>query len=109
MKKNFIMAIAGGVGIASIIIIVAFYNNQELEKIVIEKPVETKLDNDISKTPVVSGIDEKLDEIEKKANENYYEVPPIEWIKRGPFEIWIIRSSKNNNPFTNNVIYCTNS
>jgi len=87
MKKNFIMAIAGGIGITSIIIIVAFYNNQELEKIVIEKPVETKLDNDILKTPVVSGIDKKLNEIEKKANENYYEVPPIEWIKRGPFEI----------------------
>jgi len=87
MKKNFSMAIAGGIGIAAIIIIVAFYNNQELEKIVIEKPVETKLDNDISKTPVVSGIDEKLDEIEKKADENYYEVPSIEWIKRGPFEI----------------------
>jgi len=37
VKKNFSIGIAGGVGIAIIILIVALYNNQEPEIIVIEK------------------------------------------------------------------------
>ena len=37
--------------------------------------------------PEYPNIEKKLDEIEKKAAENYFEVTPIEWIASGPFEI----------------------
>jgi hypothetical protein len=37
--------------------------------------------------PEIPNIEKKLDEIEKKAAENYFEVTPIEWIASGPFEI----------------------
>jgi len=93
MKKNFSMIIAGGVGIAIIILIVALYNNQEPEIIVIDEPIEineptgfefNSTDSVISEIP---NIEKKLDEIEKKAAENYFEVTPIEWIASGPFEI----------------------
>ena len=37
MKKNFSMIIAGGVGIAIIILIIALYNNQESEITIIDE------------------------------------------------------------------------
>ena len=88
MKKNFNMAITGGIGIAIIIVIVALYNNQESEITKIDEPIEIELGDyvpEISETPEVQG---KYDEVKNKVDEHgYYEVPPIEWIASGPFEI----------------------
>jgi len=85
MKKNFSMAIIGGIGIAIIILIVALYNNQESEITKIDEPIEIELENDVSEIP---EIQEKYDEVKNKVDESgYYEVPPIEWITSGPFEI----------------------
>ncbi len=90
MKKNSSIAIAVGVGIAIIIIIVALYNNQEPEIIEIDESIEineptgSEFNFTDSEFP---NIEKKLDEIEKKAVENYFEVTPIEWIASGPFEI----------------------
>jgi len=84
MKKNFSMAIAGGIGITIIILIVLLYNNQEAEITKIDEPIEIEFGNDISEVP---EIQEKLENIEKKADENYYEPPPREWQTSGPFQI----------------------
>ncbi len=93
MKKNFSMAIAAGIGIAIIILIVALYNNQEPEIIEIDESIEineptgSEFNFTDSVFPEFPNIEKKLDEIEKKAAENYFEVTPIEWIASGPFEI----------------------
>ena len=84
MKKNFNMAIAGGIGITIIILIAVLYNNQEAEIAIINEPIEIELGNDISEVP---EIQKKIDDIVKKANENYYEPPPREWQTSGPFQI----------------------
>jgi hypothetical protein len=85
MKKNFSMAIAGSIGIAIIIIIISLYNNQEPEITKIDEPIEIELENVVSEIP---EIQEKYDEIKNKVDESgYYEVPPIEWITSGPFQI----------------------
>ena len=84
MKKNFSMAIAGGIGITIIILIVVLYNNQEAEIEIINEPIEIELGNDVSEVP---EIQKKIDDIVKKANENYYEPPPREWQTSGPFQI----------------------
>jgi hypothetical protein len=84
------MTIAAGVGIAIIILIVVLYNNQEPEIIEIDESIEineptgSEFNFTDSEFP---NIEKKLDEIEKKAAENYFEVTPIEWIASGPFEI----------------------
>ncbi len=93
MKKNFSMAIAGGIGIAVIIIIVAFYNNQESMKIdvptVIDDSEIPEIDEPIEiDDSEIPEIQEKYDEIKNKVDESgYYKVPPIEWITSGPFQI----------------------
>ena len=87
MKKNFSMAIAGGIGITIIILIVLLYNNQEAEIIKIVEPVEFDFNFNNSKTQEILDIQEKLNEIEKKADKNYYEPPPREWQTSGPFQI----------------------
>ena len=84
MKKNFSMAIAGGIGITIIILIVLLYNNQEAEIEIINEPIEIELGNDVSEVP---EIQKKIDDIVKKANENYYNPPPREWQTSGPFQI----------------------
>ena len=84
MKKNFSMAIAGGIGITIIILIVVLYNNQEAEIEIINEPIEIELGNDVSEVP---EIQKKIDDIVKKANENYYNPPPREWQTSGPFQI----------------------
>jgi hypothetical protein len=78
------MAIAGGIGITIIILIVLLYNNQEAEIAIINEPIEIELGNDVSEVP---EIQKKIDDIVKKANENYYEPPPREWQTSGPFQI----------------------
>jgi len=85
MKKNFSMAIIGGIGIVIIILIVALYSNQESEITKIDEPIEIELEEIVSENPEVQ---EKYDEIKNKVDESgYYEVPPIEWITSGPFQI----------------------
>ncbi len=88
MKKNFSMAIAGSIVIEIVIIIVLLYNNQESEiiKIVVE-PVEFDFNVNNSKTQEILDIQKQLDEIEKKADENYFEPAPREWQTSGPFQI----------------------
>ncbi len=87
------MAIAGSIGIAIIIIIISLYNNQEPKIIEIDEPIEIneptgfEINFTDSVIPEIPNIEKKLDEIEKKAAENYFEVTPIEWIASGPFEI----------------------
>ena len=84
MKKNFNMAIAGGIGIAIIILIVVLYNYQEEEIAIINEPIEIEFGNDVSE---ILEIQEKLEDIEKKADENYYNPPSREWQTSGPFQI----------------------
>jgi len=87
MKKNFSIVIVGGIGIVIIILIVAFNNNQESKIIKIDesKVIETNFTDSIF--PEFPNIQKQLDEIEKKADENYYEPPPREWQTSGPFQI----------------------
>jgi len=87
MKKNSSMAIAGGIGITIIILIITLYNNQETEIIIIDEPKEIEFNFNNSKVPEISDIDEKLDEIEKDASENIYQPAPREWQTSGPFQI----------------------
>ena len=85
MKKNFSIGIAGGVGIAIIILIVALYNNQEPEIVEIDESIGIELEEIVSENPEVQ---EKYDEVKNKVDEHgYYEVPPIEWITIGPFQL----------------------
>ncbi len=58
MKKNFSIIIAGGVGIAIIVLIVALYNNQESEITKIDEPIEIELENDVSE---IAEIDEPIE------------------------------------------------
>jgi hypothetical protein len=87
------MVIAGSIGIVIVIIIISLYNNQEPKIIEIDEPIEIneptgfEINFTDSVIPGILDIEKKLDEIERKAAENYYEVSPIEWNKRGPFEI----------------------
>ncbi len=87
MKKNSSMAIAGGIGITIIILIITLYNNQETEMIIIDEPKEIEFNFNNSKVTEISDIDEKLDEIEKNASENIYQPAPREWQTSGPFQI----------------------
>jgi hypothetical protein len=87
MKNNFSIIIAGGVGIAIIVLIITLYNNQETEIIIIDKPKEIEFNFNNSKVPEISDIDEKLDEIEKNASENIYQPASREWQTSGPFQI----------------------
>jgi len=88
MKKNFGIAITGGIGIAIIIVIVALYNNQESEITKIDEPIEIKLGDDVPEISEIPEIQEKYDEVKNKVDKSgYYDVPPIEWIASGPFEI----------------------
>ena len=84
MKKNFSMLIIGAIGIGIIILIAILYNNQ-VPEIIEPEIIKSNFNN--SETQEISNIDEKLDEIEEKARNNYYQPPPREWITSGPFQI----------------------
>ena len=80
MNKKVIIPI--GVGIIIIIVgIIAAYN-QESE--ILKSDNEINLENKTSENPI---IDEKLNEIEKKASENYFKPAPRNWQTSGPFQI----------------------
>jgi hypothetical protein len=70
------------VGIIIIIVGIIVMSNQGSE---ISKSNDgINLENKTSENPI---IDEKLNEIEKKADENYFEPAPRDWQTSGPFQI----------------------
>ena len=71
-----------GVGIAIIIVGIIAIFNQESE--IPKSNDEINLENKILENPI---IDEKLKEIEKNANENYFKPAPRDWQTSGPFQI----------------------
>jgi len=98
MKKNFSMIIAGGIGIAIIILIIALYNNQESEITIIDeqsKNIEvdeqSKIEFHFNNSEILENpeiiIQEKLDEIKENAAENIFNPAPREWQTSGPFQI----------------------
>jgi hypothetical protein len=83
MKSWPIIGIVGGIIITIAILGVVFAFNQESDIIEVEEVFNKEID------PIENPeIEEKLNEIEKTANENYYKpTSPIEWITSGPFQI----------------------
>ncbi len=81
MKTSLIVIIAGGIGILAIISVLLIPSQ---ESDVAE--VEDTLDKEIQ--PIeIPEIQEKLDEIERIANETDYKPLPREWQTSGPFQI----------------------
>ena len=80
MNKKVIIPI--GVGIAIIIVVIIATYNQESE--ILKSNDEINLENKTLSNPI---IDEKLNEIEKKASENYFKPAPRDWQTSGPFQI----------------------
>lgn len=78
-----------GVGIIIIIVGIIVISNQESEIVEpqIIEPLKSENNFNNSESQQVSDIDKKLDSIERKASENYYEPAPREWITSGPFQI----------------------
>ena len=70
-----------GVGIIIIVGIIVTYN-QDSE--ILKPNNEFNIENKTSGNPI---IDEKLNEIQKKASENYFEPAPRNWQTSGPFQI----------------------
>ena len=82
MKMSLIAVIAGGIGILIIISVLILIPYQESDI----KEVEDTFDKEIQSVEI-SEIQERLNEIEKIANENEYKPLPREWITSGPFQI----------------------
>jgi len=82
MNKGIMVGIPVAIAIIAGIITITMMSNGDSNNM----EVEDVLDREIrpEETP---EIDEKLDEIEKIANENQYEVLPREWQTSGPFQI----------------------
>ena len=80
MKRNSGLIIAGSIGIA-LIVIIGFYYNQESK---INENIDNEPENYDTGNPI---IDKKLDQIAKNANANDFEPAPREWITSGPFQI----------------------
>ena len=80
VNKKFVIPIT--IGIAIIIVGIILINNQESETQKNDDEIEIEDFN-----PEDQIIDEKLDDIEKKANENYFESAPRIWQTSGPFQI----------------------
>ncbi len=83
MKMGLIAIIAGGIiiiAIISVLILLLYEKSEvvEIDLITFDKEIE----------PVeTSEIQERLDEIQKIANETDYKPLPREWITSGPFQI----------------------
>ena len=88
-KKSTGMKIAGIVSVIVIIVTIVIFGiiftvNPNSEN----KEIENILDKEItSYEEITPEIQERLDEIEKIANESEYEVAEREWITSGPFQI----------------------
>jgi len=82
MKMGLVMIIAGGIGILAIISALILMPYQESDV----AEVEDTFDKEIQ--PVeIPEIQERLDEIQRIANETDYKPLPREWITSGPFQI----------------------
>jgi len=82
MKIGLIAIIAGGIGILAIISVLILIPYEKLDV----AEIEDTLDKEIR--PVeIPEIQERLDEIQKIANESDYKPLPREWITSGPFQI----------------------
>ncbi len=69
---SLIVIVAGGIGILAIILALVLMSYQE---------------SDVVKDTLDKEIQERLDEIQRIANESDYEPLPREWITSGPFQI----------------------
>ena len=78
---NKMIAIPIGIGIIIIIVGIISVFNQESKQ---NESIDIEFGETTSENPI---IDEKLDEIEKNAEENYFKPAPREWITSGPFQI----------------------
>ena len=80
MNNNIVIPIV--IGIVIIIVGIFVISNQESDLAISND--EINLENETSKTP---NLDKKLNEIEEKADSNYFKPAPREWITSGPFQI----------------------
>ena len=84
MKKGMIIGLASGIGVFVIILGIALAFTQESTTM----EVEDVLDKELRPTEETTAeVQEKLDEIEKIAEEKEYSPLPREWITSGPFQI----------------------
>ena len=83
MKMGLIAVIAGGIGILVIISILILVPYEKSDVVKIDLITSDK-EMQVVKTP---EIQEKLDEIQKIADENNYKLLPREWKTSGPFQI----------------------
>lgn len=83
MKMSLIAIIAGGIGILTIISILILIPYEKSDVVKIDL-ITTDKEIQVIETP---EIQEKLDEIQKIANENDYKPLPRKWIASGPFQI----------------------
>ena len=83
MKKGLIIGISVGVSIFVIILAIILISSPKSD--VIE--VEDTLDKEVKPEIEIPEIQEKLDTIERIANETDYKPLPREWIGSGPFHI----------------------
>ncbi len=84
MKKGMIIGSASGIGVFVIILGIALAFTQESTTM----EVEDVLDKELRPTEETTAeVQEKLDEIEKIAEEKEYSPLPREWITSGPFQI----------------------
>jgi len=82
MKMGLIAIIVGGIIILTIISVLILIPNEKSDVAEIEDVFDKEI------RPVeIPEIQERLDEIQKIANESDYKVLPREWITSGPFQI----------------------
>ena len=84
MKKNVTIPIVVGIAIIILGIIVGIIATYNQESEISKSNDEINLENKTSENPI---IDEKLNEIEREKNENYFQPAKREWITSGPFSI----------------------
>jgi len=82
MNKGVIIGIPVAVAIIVGILVMAMISNQNPERMEVEDTLDKEILPD--DTP---EVDKKLEEIEKIAGENEYDVLPREWQTSGPFQI----------------------
>lgn len=84
MNSSAKIGILAGIAIAIIVIAVVLISNQNSTPMEVEDALNKEL---LPEEDISPEIQEKLDEIEKIADENKYNTQPREWITSGPFQI----------------------
>jgi len=84
MNNSVKIGILAGVGIAIIVMVVVLLSNQNPVPMEVEDTLNKEL---LPEEEISPEIQEKLDEIERIADENEYRPQPREWITSGPFQI----------------------